>query len=388
MNAADKPLNGIKVLDLTRVLAGPFAARMLADLGADVVKVEPPEGDVTRKFGVRRGQQSSYYAFTNVGKRGICIDLTAPDGCTLVKRLAAMADVVIENFRPGVMASFNLDWDSLSAEHPELIMLSISGFGQTGPESQRAAYAGVIHAESGFSHRNAEVSGASPIDPQLSVADTTAGLHGLVGLLAALRVRDATGVGQHIDIAMVDALMVTDDYVHWAADNAVAPPGGGLIFDAPGGQVIVMGDAKWIWKCANERLGLKDPTPPGATLEEKIRLRKEAWEHYVTSFPDQKSFLDALDRANLAWGLVRTTKEALGSPTLAHRGSIVETDDRQGGTRKVMQSPYRFSVSDSGFEGPAPQRGEHNHEVLADWLDAADEHDSMVAGGTLLEDPS
>ncbi len=384
MQPDGKPLTGIRVLDLTRVLAGPFATRMLADLGAEVVKIEPPEGDVTRNFGVRKGEQSSYFSFVNVSKRGMCIDLTNSEGVALVKRLAAVADVVVENFRPGVLASFGLDWTALSADHPELIMLSISGFGQHGPESQRAAYAGVIQAESGFTHRHAVVTGAPPVDIQYSVADTTTGLHGLVGLLCALRVRDQTGVGQYIDMAMTDALMVTDDYLHWAADDWDAPPGGGEICTTVGGPVIVMGDFKWIWKCANERLGLADPTPPGASLEEKIRCRRDAWEGYAMSFEDQRHFLDALDKANLAWGIVREPKDALHSPTLAHRGSIVDVDDRHGGTRRVMQSPYRFSASDAGLSGPAPLQGEHNRDVLADWLGAGDEHDRLVDAGVLL----
>lgn len=387
VDAAQKPLDGIKILDFTRVLAGPFASRMLSDLGADVVKIEPPEGDMTRKLGVRQGEQSSYFAFANAGKRDICIDLTVAGGPDLARRLAAKSDVVIENFRPDVMASFGLDWATLSADHPDLVMLSISGFGQDGPESHRAAYAGVLHAESGFTLRHGDITGTEPADLQYSVADTTTGLHGVVGLLCALRVRDATGVGQYVDMAMLDALMATDDYVHWAMDGEDAPQGGGLIFETPDGPVIVMGDFKWIWMRASKVLGLEDPTPEGAPLSEKTRLRREAWLDHVASFDDQKSFLAELDRANLAWGLVLSPTEALKSPTLAHRDSIVECDDRYGGTRRVMQSPYRFSVSPSGIGGPAPVQGEHNLEVLTDWLDAGDEHDDLKSRGVLIEPP-
>ena len=379
-----KPLAGIKVLDLTRVLAGPFATRMLSDLGADVVKIEPPEGDVTRHFGIRVGEQSSYYAFTNVGKRGVCVDLTVDGGVDLVKRLAVEADIVVENFRPGVLAGFGLDYESLSADHPELLMLSISGFGQAGPESQRAAYAGVIHAESGFTHRHGLTTGAPPTDIQFSVADTTTGLHGLVGLLSALRVRDQTGQGQHIDMAMLDALMVTDDYFHWASVGRDAPPLGGEVWHPAGGPVIVMGEFKWIWKCANETLGVADPTPPGASLDEKIECRREAWREYVATFADRESFLAALDHANLAWGIIRDPKDAMNSPTLAHRGSLADVDDRAGSTRKVMQSPYRFSKSNAGLGGPAPLQGEHNRDVLADWLDDGGAYDDLVTKGILL----
>jgi CoA:oxalate CoA-transferase len=382
-----RPLHGVRVLDLSRVLAGPFAGRMLADLGADVVKVEPPEGDVTRHFGAARGGQTGYYAQQNAGKRDVCIDLTRPGGPELVRALAAVADVVIENFRPGVLRSFGLSWAELSEDHPELVMLSISGFGQEGPEAQRAAYAGILHAESGVLDRQAALSGTRADDLQLSVADTNAGLHGLIGILAALRVRDATGIGQHIDIAMVDTLLVCDDYVFWTLDGRDAPRGGGEIWDAPGGPIIVMGDFKWVWKCANERLGLADPTPPGASVGEKVAARRGAWASFVSGFADRPSLLAALDRANLAWGDVRPTSEALESPTVQHRRTVVEIDDRVGGTRRVVQSPYRFSRSESGVTGPAPRRGEHNAEVLTEWAGLDDATvEGLVGAGVLLDE--
>ncbi len=382
------PLHGLRVLDLTRVLAGPFAARMLCDLGADVVKVEPPEGDVTRHFGLRRGSQTGYYAQQNAGKRGVCVDLTRPGGPETVRLLADQADIVLENFRPGVLAQYGLDYATLSADHPELIMVSISGFGQEGPESRRAAYAGILHAESGWLHRQGRAADAAPTDSQLSVADTTAGLHGLVGLFAALRVRDQTNLGQHVDIAMVDALAVVDDFAHWALDGYANPPmGGGEVWDAPEGPVIVMGDFKWVWKCANEILGLADPTPPGADLDTKVHLRREAWRAYVLAFASRKELLDALDRANLAWGIVKTPIEAIESPTMAHRQSLTEIDDRAGGTRRVVRSPYRFSRSESVVRGPAPLRGEHNREVLADWLELSPpDIDALESSGVLLSD--
>ena len=380
-------LEGMRVLDFTQYEAGPSCCQYLAWLGADVVKVEPPEGDVTRHFGLPRAGQTGYYAQQNAGKRDVCIDLTRPGGPDLVRALAAVADVVIENFRPGVLRSFGLGWEELSREHPELVMLSISGFGQEGPEAQRAAYAGILHAESGVLARQAALGGTRPDDLQLSVADTNAGLHGLVGVLAALRVRDATGIGQHIDIAMADTLLICDDYAHWSLDGHVAPRGGGEIWDAPGGPIIVMGDFKWVWKCANERLGLADPTPVGATVGEKVAARRGAWASFVSGFEDRPSLLAALDRANLAWGDVRSTSEALESPTVRHRGTVVEIDDRVGGTRRVIQSPYRFSRSESGVGGPAPRRGEHNAEVLAEWvgLDEATV-DGLVEARVLLDE--
>ena len=154
------PLAGIKVLDFTRVLAGPFVSRMLSDLGADVIKVEPPEGDMTRAIGRKINDLSGYFTQQNAGKRAICVDLAQPGASALMLQLAAKADIVLENFRPGIMSSFGLGWEELSAVNPKLVMLSISGFGQTGPERDRASYAPIIHGEVGLLERQQFVTGA------------------------------------------------------------------------------------------------------------------------------------------------------------------------------------------------------------------------------------
>jgi CoA:oxalate CoA-transferase len=383
------PLQGLRVLDLSRALAGPIVGRIMSDLGADVVKVEPPEGDVTRHIGIRRGEQTGYYAQQNAGKRNVCVDLRSPGGPGIVRRLAAAADVVVENFRPGVLAAFGLDWEHLAADHPELVMLSISGFGQEGPERDRAAYAGVLHAESGLVLRQAAVAGSRLTDVQLSVADTNAGLHGMIAILAALRVRDATGLGQHIDIAMTDTLMFCDDFLHWTLDGGDAPLGRGEIWETAGGPFMIMGGFQFVWKSASVALHLADPSPRGASLEEKIEARRRAFADYLISLGDRESVIAALDAANIAWGVVKATEEALRSPTVRHRGSLVAINDRAGGTRQVVQSPYRFSASDAGIRGSAPTRGEHNEEVLAEWSSFSDgEIATFVADRALLHEGS
>lgn len=383
------PLDGVKVLDLCRVLAGPHAGRLLADLGADVVKVEPPEGDVSRQFG--RKPESAYFRQQNAGKRSITVDLTTADGRALVTELASVADVVTENFRPGIMARFGLAYDDLVKVNPRLVMLSISGFGQDGPERDRASYAGVIHAETGVTARRRVPPGAEHVDIEISMADTVTGLHGVIAVLAALRLRDATGLGQHIDMAMLDAMAMSDDYLPnevaaaearqrraGAGDEAASPSGDDAgaahlratpseIIDTPGGKVIVMGEFKWIWKSIHERLGVPDPTPEGATLEEKVARRRQAWRDFHRSFATRAELLAALDKANLAWGVVKTSAEAIDSPTFAHRGSIVAIDDPDG-PYTVIRSPYRFSNGDAGVRGPAPRQDQHRAEILADWL--------------------
>ena len=368
---AQYPLDGLKVLDLSRVLAGPFAGRMLADLGADVVKVEPPDQDVTRRWGRFHGGISGYFHAQNAGKRNISINLKHPDGVALVLKLAKEADILIENFRPGVMDKLGVGWDVLHEENPGLIMLSISGFGQTGPEAKRAAYAPIIHAETGSVKRQAEKSGGTPVEMCMSYADTNAGLHGLVGLLAALHQRHQTGRGQHIDIAMVDAMLITDDQTHAYLENVSVDGAASEVWEAPGGAILIAGDFRHLWKSVVYVHKLEDPTPDGAELDEKIRRRRQAFQDFLLSFTNREDLIEALDRANLAWGGVYDSDFFLEeSNTLKHRNSVVQVDDRAGGTRPTFQSPYRFSEAKSGVKGGAARLGEHNQEILSDWLSA------------------
>jgi crotonobetainyl-CoA:carnitine CoA-transferase CaiB-like acyl-CoA transferase len=367
----ESPLARLRVLDFSRVLAGPFAGRMLADLGADVVKVEPPEGDITRGWGAVRHGIGGYYTQQNAGKRTVCIDLEAPGAQVVVQQLARRADVLIENFRTGVAERLGLGWERLHALNPRLVMLSISGFGASSPEAGRAAYASVLHAEAGLVERQARFDAAPHTDPVLSIADMNAGLHGLVGVLAALQLRERTGTGQHVDIGMLDVMLATDDYAHFALDASPIIRGGGEVWAAPGGPIMITAEFRNLWRALTRRLGVVDPTPPGAELAEKIRCRRDAAASFFRSFPDRSALIAALDRANLAWGDVRTTEAAFDSPTARARGTAVPVDDRGGSQRRVVQSPYRFSDALSGVRGAAAYRGEHNREVLREWLGAS-----------------
>ena len=264
------PLNGLKVLDFSRVLAGPFAGRMLSDLGADVVKVEPPDGDVTRLWGHVVAGLPGYYHQQNAGKRNVCIDLRNAQSKQLVLDLVAEADILIENYRPDVMPRLGLGFDELSKVNPRLIMLSISGFGHGGPESHRPAYAPIVHAEVGLMHRQAERNDLPFSDLPLSVADTNASLHGLVGLLSAVIMRQQTGAGQHIDIAMVDATLATDDQVHYALEDAEdTGPLRNDTWDTGPGPILISADFRYLWHLLTNQMGVNDPT------SKDIRCRKK-----------------------------------------------------------------------------------------------------------------
>lgn len=385
------PLEGLKVLDLSRVLAGPFATRMLSDLGADVLKIEPPEGDVTRHFGKSDTGVAGFYLQQNIGKRNVCIDLKADGARELVLDLCREADMLVENFRPGVMKRFGLDWESVHAVNPKLVMLSISGFGQTGPEAKRAAYAPVVHAETGLIARQAEISGGPATDLQFSLADSYSSLHGLVGLLAALRVAEKTGEGQHVDIAMINVVHATDDYAHWALDGVWPKPKENLVWDAPEGkQILIASDMKWIWIVLSKKAGLVDPTPKGADLETKVAARHQAVTDHILSYPSFEALTKALDEMNLAWGLVRKFgEESYAQTSVGPNGILVDVEDDKGNARRTVQSPYNFSSSQSGIKTGMrpPRRGEHNAEALKDWLGAdAARLEGLTIKGVLLSE--
>jgi crotonobetainyl-CoA:carnitine CoA-transferase CaiB-like acyl-CoA transferase len=362
-----RPLDGVRVLDLTRVFAGPIAGRTLSDLGADVVKVEPPDGDVTRLWGRKTAGLSTYFTQQNCGKRNVCIDLDVEGGAELVARLAERADVLIENFRPGVMTRFGIDWDALSARNPALIMLSISGFGQDGPESQRAAYASIVHAEAGI--LPATVGDEMPLDLDLSAADVLSGMHGVIAVLAALRARDAGGTGQHIDMAMMDAMTYSADIITNALDGARRTEAiNGEVWRTADGPKMVTGGLRWIWHQLSNTAGLDDPTPADADIGHKIASRRRIITEYLCSLPDRAAVIATFDTANLAWADVRDCGEVLESPTLLHRNTVVDIDDRAGGTRKIIRNPYRMSNIDFSEHGVAAFRGEHNTTVLDEWL--------------------
>ena len=385
---AEYPLEGMRVLDFSRVLAGPFAGRMLSDLGAEVVKIEPPDGDVTRLWGRVAGGVPGYYHQQNAGKRNLCIDLRAEGAAALIHRLVTHADILIENYRPDVMGRLGLDFETLHAINPRLIMLSISGFGHGGPESHRPAYAPIVHAEAGLMDRQARRGSIPHRDLPLSVADTNASLHGLVGVLAAVIQRERTGLGQHIDIAMIDATVATDDQIHYDLEGSEdTGPLPNDTWETGAGPILVSADFRYLWKLLVSEFGVEDPAGPDTSLEDKIRLRRERVRDFLQGLSDWQQVEDAMNRMNLAWGQVRNAATMTDQPTIRSRGAIVQIDDRAGGTRPITQSPYRFSGATSGVRGPAPHRGEHNADVLREWLDMpAEEIDALSEARVLLRD--
>ncbi|HEX4182661.1 MAG TPA: CoA transferase [Caulobacteraceae bacterium] len=382
------PLAGLKVLDLSRVLAGPFAGRLLSDLGADVVKVEPPDGDITRLWGKVVGGVPGYYHQQNAGKRNLSIDLRTPAGVALVLDLAKQADILIENYRPEVMPRLGLGYKTLRAVNPRLIMLSISGFGQGGPESRRPAYAPIVHAEVALMARAKHRDPGSRGDLPLSVADTNASLHGLIGVLAAVIMRERTNQGQHIDMAMMDATLVSDDQIHYELEDSEDTMGlPNDVWETGAGSILVSADFRHLFRSLTRGAILSDPATPAMDLEAKIDARRAAVDEFMRSLPDWEAVEAAMAKINIAWGRLREGHDLGEQPTIKHRRSIAQVDDRAGATRPIPQSPYRFSNAHSGVRAGAPHRGEHNAEVLAEWLGlGAAEVSRLVEDGVLTAD--
>ncbi|HEY9474422.1 MAG TPA: CaiB/BaiF CoA-transferase family protein [Mycobacteriales bacterium] len=380
---AARPLAGVRVLDVSRVVSGPFATRLLSDLGADVVKIEPPVGDETRAYGLRIGGLSGSYIQQNVGKSNVCIDLKAPGGRELLLRMAEVADLMVENFRPGVLDRLGIGWGVLRQHNPGLILLSITGFGQYGPASARKAYAPVIHAETGLVARQAHFDARPPSDPMPSVADTNASLHGVIAALAALHMRGRTGVGQHIDIAMTDAMLTTDDYSHHALDDFPILRVGGDVWEAPGGQLLTAGLFELNWQRMSA--SYPDVFAPDAAGYADAPVRMAAVQRWISDFPGRSELLEALDTAGVPWADVRQPMDVFDSDWARARQTCAEIDDRAGGTRRVVQSPYKYSDAHSGLVPRIAFRGEDNETALRRWLDVdADELEELATAGVLL----
>jgi crotonobetainyl-CoA:carnitine CoA-transferase CaiB-like acyl-CoA transferase len=364
------PLQGVRVLDLARVVAGPYVSRLLCDLGAEVIKIEPPEGDEVRLIAPHHDQgMSAFFQFANVGKRAICLDLRRPEGVEIVRDLVSWCDAVVENFRPGVLDRLGLGWQTIHARNPRAILLSLNGFGSDSAWSGRRAYAPILHAITGVLDDQSRFSGQPVAQIHDARADTTASLHGAVALLAALRVAEATGIGQRIEVPMYDALLAT----YSEANNALLPKEDDRvmnpIFDAdPHGVIATAGAAQLVWRLVASAHAIPDPTPPGADLATKKVLRHRALEEWMRAQSSREAILEKLAEAGVACAPVVPMLEALTGPLARERDLLVPVDDRRGGTRPLVRSPARFSSLRNEIRGRAPRRGEHNREVLEQLL--------------------
>lgn len=376
-----RPLDDLLVLDLTRALAGPIAARLLGDLGAEVIKVEPPAGDLTRTILPRVEGMSVYYVQCNVGKRCVSIDLTRPEGREVFLRLVERADIVIENYRPDVMARLGLGYDALAQHNPRIILASISGWGHGNSRSTQGAYAATIHAEAGVTASTARARGdAVPRNDPVSHADVYGGLHALAALLAALHLRDRTGRGQAVEVSMAESTLVAHDLASVELSGLEPDEGfrGGqhrtpIFLLGSGRPVCVTVDPTTdggfeLWWRAMDRPDLADDERFATALaraQNRAELDAEL-APWVATFDDASRLESAFGTSGVLAAEVRSVEELAATPWAGQRGAFVDVDLGRGPAVRVPQAPWRFAHADSGVRPTAGFRGEHNRQVLTE----------------------
>ena len=373
---AAQPLAGVRVADFSRVLAGPFCTRMLADLGAEVIKIEPPEGDVSRRLGPRRGGMSGYYMQQNCGKRNVSLDLKQARGRELALEIIRRCDVVVENFRPGVMAALGLGPDVALKVRPELVYCSISGFGTTGPARDQRAFAGIAHASTGMLWRQATITGQRTADSVLALGDTVTGLQATIAILAAIALRSRSGKGQFIDMAMHDALLSVQEAANFYLFPEEPSETDFLcswVYRAADRDVVMPTDPRAAWDALCRVMGRPDLVhdPRYDTAQKRAACLDELEAHiqsWVLDQPDADHVVAALHAGGLPGARVSTLGEALDCEQTVARDMTPELPDRSGRRVRVLNSPYRFSDATAGVRGVPAFRGEDNASVLGELL--------------------
>jgi formyl-CoA transferase len=365
------------VLDLTQVMAGPFCAMQLCDMGADVIKVEPPDGDPTRHMGARRGTDSTGFAALNRGKRSIVLDLKTTEGREALVRLARRADILIESFRPGVMRQLALDYPALSAENPRLIYASISGYGQTGPDAAKGGFDLIAQGVSGLMSVTGEP-GGPPVKAGVPLTDLGAGLFALAAILAALHHRHLTGRGQYVDTSLLEAglaLSVWEAAEFFAEGIAPSALGSAHRFLAPY-QAIRCADGHITLGAGTDRLfadlagalghpewvAMAEFSSTAARVRNRAALiaRIEA----VTTAEPRAHWLDRLAASGIPCGPINTYADAFADPQVRARQMVVEVDQPGLGRTPMLGSPIKMSDTPLVVDRRAPGLGEHTHEVL------------------------
>ena len=362
-------LEGLRVVDFTRVVAGPYATRMLADMGADVIKVDPPAsaappgGGGTPEDGASGPRRAAGSVENNLGKRSIVIDLKAPDGLAVARDLVAAADVLVENFQPEVMGRLGLGWDAVHELNPRLVFASISGFGHGNSHSHRRAFGATAHAEAGWIWTQQQAARTEgPFAPGVTVADLITGALSFAGILAALLDRERTGLGQHVDTSLMDGQLALLNDVASGARNGKTEenwtPFRHPIHAAQDGHLTInVGTPRHFARIA-EGLGHAGAEMPRTPPEANALVSSWVAGHTVASAAA------GLDAAGAAYGEVMTMPESVRHPYFEERGMLVDVEDVVAGTHHAISSALFFSDSGSEPSGRAPLAGEHSRGIL------------------------
>lgn len=377
--AQGKPgaLDGVRVLELTALIAGPSCARYLADHGAEVIKIERyPDGDVSRTSNAGTLPRSAMYVQHNGGKKGLCIDLSKPEGLEIARDLVRRSDVVIEAFTPGVIARLGLGWDECRKLNPKIIMCSISGFGQSGPNAQRPGYAHIAHSMTGwlamqFMHRNPP---ETPRGPGIAIADVICGITAFGAICAALFRRERTGEGEYVDVALFDSLFAANDF---SLQNFLIT-GNVDVFYHPvhktrdGAMTANVGPDFRAWQNVCKAMGREDLlADPRFSTQAAVMANREAATEHVRSWLAGQATAEAervLVKNHVVTGVVKTIDEAARQPQVAARELVKAVDDPLLGRIDVVNSAVKYANGSAGVRGHAPMLGEHNDAVLSDVL--------------------
>ena len=405
----NQSLSHVTVLDLSRILAGPWAGQILADLGAEVIKIERPgTGDDTRAFGppfVRdaagtgcAGTDAVYYLCANRNKKSVTLDISTPEGQRIVRELASRSDIVLENFKAGGLAAYGLDYESLRAINPRLIYCSITGFGQTGPYAARAGYDFLIQGMGGLmsiTGRGANEPGAGPQKAGVAVADILTGLYAAVGVLAALRHRDATGIGQYIDVALLDVQVacLANQALNYLNGGGVperlgnAHPNIVPYQDFPtsdGYMIIAVGnDAQFARLCAVAGLSELAADPRFSSNKGRVENRVALIERLcaATRLRPTAQWIAELERVGVPCGPINTIDAVFSDPQVQARGMRVELPHPVAGEVSLVANPLRLSETPVSYRSAPPLLGADTREVLTQRLGLSDaDIEALVAG--------
>ena len=387
------PLHDIRVIDLTRVLAGPYCTMLLGDMGAEIIKVEEPvDGDDTRAWGPFQDGVSAFFLGMNRSKKSVALDLKTPEGAEALRRLIRTADVLIENFRPGSLKKLGFDYDTVRAWNPQLVYCSITGYGQQGPKRDLPGYDAVIQGESGVMHVTGARNGP-PTRVGVAITDYLAGLYAMNGILLALRDRDETALGQHVDIALLDAMtsaLGLPASVLFATGKELGREGNdhhsltpyeavsvsdGLVMVAVGNQRL------WHQFCLAIGRPELESDPRFVTNTDRMAHRDELKTLLDASLAGltRDQLIGRLRAHAVPCGHVRSISEALADPQLRAREMVVELTHPELGTVRGLGNPIKLSRSPAVIRRPPPSLGLHTREVLAELASSADAVDGAPA---------